>query len=666
MKQITLDKLILKNFKGVKSFALDASCRNVKVFGDNATGKTTLFDSFIYLLFDKDSQNKKDFQIKTVSPSGKVIHGLEHEVEGVFSLDGRKLSLKKVFTEKWTKQRGSAEKQFTGHETKYFIDDVPCKKKEYTDKVAEIVDEDIFKLLTNPSYFNEQLHWEKRRSILLEICGDVSTEEVIASNQNLSRLPGILNGRSIEDHRKVINSRRSLINKELDKIPVRIDEINRNLPDTNGLDEKTLNTEIGFIQSQMNEKNEQISRINSGGEVAEKQKKLRELEGDLIQIKNQHQMKSDELLSAKKTEYYQKKNELDSLKNDFTSKTREIDSLKQGIARLTNIADRLRTEWHEKNNKTFEFTGEESCPSCGQSLPAEKVEAAKEKALADFNLKKSNQLEEIASQGKREKSVIDEYNHQITKLTEESNLINENSKHKQSEFENLLADIEQTKTGISNVETEPEYIDKQKEIAGIKQDIHTLQTSVETSISSIRSEIAKLQSDLQSLNSQLGTIDQVEKAKTRIAELEVEERELSAEYEKLEGELFLTEEFIRNKVQLLEQKINNRFKHAHFKLFSEQINGGLTETCETLFQGVSYSSGLNNAAKINVGLDIINTLSDHYGFLAPIWIDNSEAVTKLIDTKSQIITLVVSEPDKQLRVEQIDDSLITVDCEVIV
>jgi DNA repair exonuclease SbcCD ATPase subunit len=655
MKQITLDKLVLKNFKGVKSFVLDASCRNVKVFGDNATGKTTLFDSFIYLLFDKDSQNKKDFQIKTVSTSGKVIHGLEHEVEGVFSLDGRKLSLKKVFTEKWTKQRGSAEKQFTGHETKYFIDDVPCKKKEYTDKVAEIVDEDIFKLLTNPSYFNEQLHWEKRRSILLEICGDVSTEEVIASNHSLSSLPGILNGRSIEDHRKVINSRRSLINKELDKIPVRIDEINRNLPDTNGLDEKALNTEIGFIQSQINEKNEQISRINSGGEVAEKQKVLRELEGDLIQIKNQHQIKSDELLSAKKTEYYQKKNELEGLKSEFSSKVRQIDLLKQDVTRSTNTSDRLRTEWHEENNKTFEFTGEESCPSCGQSLPAEKVEAAKEKALADFNLKKSNRLEEVASRGKKEKSLIDEYNQQIAKLTEESNSINENIQHKQSEFENLLADIEQTKTGISNVETEPEYIDKQKEIAVIKQDIHTLQTSVETSISSIGSEIAKLQAELQSLNSQLGTIDQVEKAKIRIAELEAEERELSAEYEKLEGELFLTEEFIRNKVQLLEQKINNRFKHAHFKLFKQNINGGLEETCETLFQGVSYSSGLNNAAKINVGLDIINTLSDHYGFLAPIWIDNSESVVQIIPSKSQMIQLIVSGDDKVLRPEIEED-----------
>lgn len=73
--------------------------------------------------------------------------------------------------------------------------------------------------------------------------------------------------------------------------------------------------------------------------------------------------------------------------------------------------------------------------------------------------------------------------------------------------------------------------------------------------------------------------------------------------------------------------------------------------CETLYEGVPYGSGLNNAAKINVGLDIINTLSEHYGILAPIFVDNAEAVTKFINVDAQLISLVVSEKDKQLRVE---------------
>ena len=104
-------------------------------------------------------------------------------------------------------------------------------------------------------------------------------------------------------------------------------------------------------------------------------------------------------------------------------------------------------------------------------------------------------------------------------------------------------------------------------------------------------------------------------------------------------------------MQLLEEKINSKFKHARFKLFDQQINDGLRENCETLYKGIPYSSGLNNAARINIGLDIINTLSDHYDFAAPIFVDNSEAVTKLIDVNAQVISLVVSEVDKELRIE---------------
>ncbi|MHC8425130.1 hypothetical protein ACUZ22_02350 [Bacillus velezensis] len=147
-------------------------------------------------------------------------------------------------------------------------------------------------------------------------------------------------------------------------------------------------------------------------------------------------------------------------------------------------------------------------------------------------------------------------------------------------------------------------------------------------------------------------------------QLEEEQKGLAEEYEGLQHQLYLTEEFVRTKVDLLEEKINNKFKFARFKLFKSQINGGLEETCETLYEGIPYSSGLNNAARINVGLDIINTLNEHYGISAPIFVDNSEAVTKLIDTNSQILSLIVSEKDKQLRIELEDSTLIPVDCEV--
>lgn len=145
--------------------------------------------------------------------------------------------------------------------------------------------------------------------------------------------------------------------------------------------------------------------------------------------------------------------------------------------------------------------------------------------------------------------------------------------------------------------------------------------------------------------------DGVRRAQMRVMELEKQERELAAEYERLQHELFLCEEFTKTKVSMLDAKINSKFKLARFRLFEDQINGGIKEVCDTLYKGVPYDGGLNNAARINVGLDIINTLGEHYGFSAPIFVDNAEAVTKLIGTDAQVIRLVVSEADKRLRIE---------------
>ncbi|MEH6943512.1 ATP-binding protein, partial [Bacillus sp. JJ722] len=259
-QELRLVRLSLRNFKGVKEFTLDARGYNARVFGDNATGKTTLFDAFVWLLFDKDSQNKKDFSIKTLV-AGKEVHNLEHEVEASFLLDGKEITLRKVFAEKWTKKRGSATSEFSGHTTSYFVNSVPSKKKEYMDEVASIIQEDVFKLLTSPSFFNEQLKKEERRKTLLEICGDISEEEVIASDSALSSLPTILQGRTIENHRKIISVRRTEINKELEKIPVRIDEITRSLPNVDGLDKEGLETQITTINNNIDEKLTTISNI---------------------------------------------------------------------------------------------------------------------------------------------------------------------------------------------------------------------------------------------------------------------------------------------------------------------------------------------------------------------------------------------------------------------
>jgi DNA repair exonuclease SbcCD ATPase subunit len=656
MNKLTLTRLEIRNFKGIPYFAMTLDGFKASVFGDNATGKTTLFDSVTWLLFDKDSQNKKDFSIKTLS-DGKELHGLEHSVEATFDYNGKALELKKVYSEKWTKKRGSATQEFTGHTTDYYIDGVPSKKNEYQAKVDSIIKEDIFKLITSPSFFNEQVKWQDRRKTLLDICGDISTEEVISSNNELYRLNAILNGRSIEDHRKVIAARRTEINKELEKIPVRIDEIKRSLPQLDGIEKQVLETEISRLNTEIDEKMTLINNIRNGSAVSALQKQIQEIEIDLLKIKQAHQESSNEQVFSLKTRVQEENSNLFILnsKKDSVKQQKEKNAL--NIKNFSELTLQLRQEWHEVNSQQFTHELDCTCPTCGQSLPEEQVQSAKEKALAAFNLNKSTKLESITKKGKQAKEKADELQTLNNGLDKDIQKIDAQLQEKKELLEKLKGQLSTIENTIVDILDVPEYASKLTEKSNLNNQIREMREATDQSVQSIYGEVSELKGKRDQLQGELGKFALASQSQSRSEELQQQERILAAEFEKLEEELYLTEEFIRTKVNLLEKRINSKFKYARFKMFDQQINGGLSEVCETLFDGVPYSSGLNNAAKINVGLDIINTLSDHYGFSAPIFIDNAEAVTKLIDTKAQTISLIVSEQDKALRVEYIENKV---------
>jgi DNA repair exonuclease SbcCD ATPase subunit len=666
-KELKLISLTLNNFKGIRSFHLDARGENAKVFGDNATGKTTLFDSFLWLLFDKDSQNKKDFSIKTLDGAGNEMHNLEHEVEGTFSLDGRTITLRKVFTEKWTRKRGSATSEFTGHETNYYIDGVPVKKKEYSDRVDQIVKEDIFKLLTSPSFFNEQVKWQDRRKILLEICGDISDMDVIASESKLSRLPEILNGRTIEEHRKVIAAKRSDINKELEKIPVRIDEIKRGMPELDDINKQALEADVTNLNAEIDEKSTLINNIRNGNAITEKQKHIQQIEIDMLGIKQAHEAGSKDKVYQLRAKLQEESSNASIIESKISNARTRKQMQENSINTYKQTRERLLKEWHEINDKEFKHESDCSCPTCGQALPEEQVQAAKDKALADFNRGKSDRLEHIQNTGKANTAQLEKAQSEIAEIDKEIEKLTAQLNEKKEVVSKLKEQLSTEESMVVDILDNPEYRAKLEEKQKIVAEIQELRQAADATIQDVYAEIASLKAIRDQKQAEIGKFAYAEQSKKRVEELAEQEKMLAAEFEKLEGELFLTEEFIRTKVNLLEQKINSKFKYARFRLFDTQINGGITEVCETLFDGVPYSSGLNNAAKINVGLDIINTLSEHYDFAAPIFIDNSEAVTKLIDTNTQVISLVVSEPDKQLRVvpEPVDNDFIVVDCEVV-
>ena len=148
--KVQLKRISLTNFKGIRSQQFDFNDATTIIGGANGTGKTTIFDAFIWCLFGKDCQDHKQFSIKTLNPDGTPINRLPHEVEVELLADKQPIRLKRTYTEKWQKKRGAVEEEFTGHEEGRFYNDVPLSVAEYAEKINAICKEDVFKMVTNP------------------------------------------------------------------------------------------------------------------------------------------------------------------------------------------------------------------------------------------------------------------------------------------------------------------------------------------------------------------------------------------------------------------------------------------------------------------------------------------------------------------------------------
>lgn len=633
-----LTKLELLNFKGLKSFTINLN-GDVVIRGDNATGKTTVFDSVCWLLFGKDSLDRADFEIKTLD-GGKPIHKVNHEVTGTFTLDeGGTVELKRVYREKYSSPRGG-EVTLTGHTTDYFVDGVPKKEKEYKEMVSSLVDESIFKLITNPLYFNETYSWQNRRKLLIEICGDIDDAAVINSREDLKRLAELLDGRTVDDQRKVIASKKTAINKELDMIPVRIDEAVRNKPEVMA-DKDKLISDIKTLSTGIDEVEKQKAIIQNGFSSTEKESKIRDINRQLEAQKSKVLSDYHKQKQHLRGEYEASLTKLKMVEVDRDRCADRRDELNKEIDRESKRIATLQSEFDAFNAQQF---NKESCPTCGQSLPADKQAVLE----AEFNTNKSKKLEEWKGLIESAVKLKGNYEEQqkimaskIDSLTTEASQYNDAYNVKFKEYEAYSE---------PNLEDDPVYADLKAQLFLLEIDDEPGADTEE--LTKLDEELSSMKSKKSDLETELNKLKLIDDINHRILELENQQQKLVAEKNALDEASFLMDEFIKAKVNMLEENINSRFKLARFKMFNVMLNGNIEECCETTYKGVPYRS-MNNAARINVGLDIINALTSYYKVNAPVFIDNAEAVTEFVPVNSQTIKLIVDESAPQLVVKEV-------------
>lgn len=650
MKEVFLKKLILKNFKKIQDLTVEFTDKNTFICGENGTGKTTLQDAFLWLLFGKDSTNRADtnFNIKTLGEDGKPILHLVHSVTGVLSINGRTVELQRNYVEKWGSGVNAGVLQ--NHATEFYLNGVKLKtKKEYDAEVAAILPEDVFRMITNPLYF-PTMKAQDQKAMLLEMAGNVTNEEVANINPKFQELISLISGRTLEQLAKEIASKKSAIKDELKGIPGRIDSVRDAMPESE--DWAVLEKEIADkkekikdIDNQLADKSKQIEAEFRAKSELQKQignKKLAKSQRENEIRQNANKSYHDVMDNISKLEYQVK-----SKDDEISRKQEDHSRIKATIEALNNDLEVLRGKFYAIDAETLQYPeGAFICPTCKRELEVEDIQAKQQELQDNFNLNKANRLKTVQNEGKEKAAKVEELKKQcsiiqaaITQLSNEKEIL----VHNINECKGNMPEEQDTQKIILS---DPTWLSLSNEITDLENQLKAEAKPIDTT--ELKEAKAILSEAIDELNKKLGKRDTIERSNKVIKELEDKRdknNEALAEQERLE---FLVQDFQKEKDNKLMERINGMFSLVKFSFISEKLNGNEAITCFCSVDGVPFAD-VNNASKINAGLDIINAICRSVGITAPIFIDNRESVNELIPTMSQVINLVVSK-DKSLMI----------------
>ena len=633
MNKIHLKSLNISYFKGIRALHIEFDGDLTSIYGDNATGKTTVYDALTWLLFGKDSSGSAKFSIK---PTG--IPGVTPTVTAILEINGEPMKLCKTLREKWSKPRGCAVAQYDGDTTEYTIDDVPRKEGEYKRMIAAIVSEDVFKLLTNVHAFARDLPWKERRKQLAEVCGLPDDREIMAGQ--FDELAGLLGRRTVDEYKAALMAERKGANKALDSLPIRIDECERRVSELDVLDYDKAQADKDALDAQKGTLLADLSRLDGGTLLTAAEADCRRYEADLktLDAENAAHRASQNVpvqddrpaLSSKINELAWTLNNLDRMAEDCEK------NIKAADAQL----EEYRAVWRSIQAETF--TGD-ICPTCRQKLPA--IEAAQ--AKAKFEQDKADRKARLVKDSDLIKKNQAAQKAQHAELKEKAAQVRD-------EYERIKAQLDAyIPPEAPVIEDLPGYAERRAKVVQYieeaREKIGRIQSDQQAERDRLNSQLSQLNMELTRVSQVLAAKAQLDETRARVDELKAEQRTQAAALEEIDRKLAMCEEFSRYRCQFITDSVNSRFQLARFRLFTQQVNGGVADCCDVMVDGVPYAD-LNNAMQINVGLDIIQTLSEHYGLRVPLVVDNAESVTKLQEIDTQVIRLVVSENDKELRV----------------
>lgn len=631
--EIVLTKLAMRNFRGAKEQVTEFYPTVTNIAGRNGLGKSRHADAFFWCLTGKDTLDRKDYEIKTRTPNGDTLRKADASVEVTLSINGKDTRFKRVLVEKWETPKGQIEEVYKGNKTECFIDDVPVSVNDYTNRVAAIIPTETLKLVTNPYYFAEIMDWRKRREVLASM-GAVTLQEAAADDSDLLGVIEDMNGKSEDDYKKMLVAQIATLKSKPSENDIRIRQIQEDMPaqeDWDALQKELdeLEAELDTLQLQYNNLGE-----SNGQFVAKKytlEGEIRKLEADKAEIVAAVKRKVDSLNAERQEEYriaFTKKKEceitIDAFAKNIEGNNSSIAKAEQAIAAAADEKAKLAEQYEQLKS------GEGECPLCGGVMTDE----CAGKLLPDV-IAKINNLNNIIDHTRKVADGLQDSNAGLQRQIDEAKAILAE-----------MGELTQPTLAAYNLENNAEVQSINAEIKRAETALNEFVEGVDnTDYKEMAAKIESKKQERNALLSRLAAKSRIDELNERIEQIESETQSVVAERAALERKLYSLMQLQVRKADLLQERVNGKFSLVEFSLFEFTIEGNPVEICNPTINGVPYASA-NSAARLNAGLDIINTLSRHYGYTAPIWIDNAESTLGIFATDAQQIRLIVSDSEQ--------------------
>lgn len=656
MKQIKLLSMHIQNFKGCKDRTIEFG-QTTRITGDNGVGKSTVFDAYLWLLFDKNSKGVTNFAVRPLTESGETINNIEISVEATISVDNDEYKLRKTQKQKWVKKRGTDTREFQGNVNEFDINGYPKPQKEFKEFISGIVNEEVFPLISNPAAFTS-LPWKEQRDILMQFVGDVSDVGIAETfGEKYLKLIPELKIANTDDILKKYTKAKNILNKDMIEIPARIDEASKQLviADVGALEVEKTAKEVALqkVEDELSGDNSQLEDINS------KRQDIMNLKFRISEIQNEENQKLFDKSRVLRDDLVAKEDALRSVKREIAENNSEIKTVHSKYEWSVKEVKRLQEEWKAEKAKTFpEMVPMEPipdsasvCPTCGQNLPEDviqknienyekKKQAYEDKYANDiikFKERKKNKISEIETAGTEVAMDRDKYKSREEELRKSMVELDSKLVEAQKAYDSVQEELNRyPKT--ADISEKAEYLATVEKISVLEKEIESMSSDT-SGRTELEAKKAVLKDEIAEIAGKILAADNT-KAKERIAELEKEQKEVGQKIADQEQMIDLVEDFIRTKMNMISEKINGMFSIVSFKLFDNQINGGLKETCTCTVKGVGHSD-VNDGHEIVAGLDIINTFSEKFGVRCPIFIDRAGELNEIYipEMDNQLILL---------------------------